>query len=111
MAILPAGMSRERFDWLKTIAGEVIATPGCESNVKEIFDKTHELSQQPDCMIFNQFEEMGNHLWHYQVTGDAIATLFEAVKRPGDRLAGPASPPAARAPSAAATTSRRSTPP
>ena len=88
MAILPAGMSRERFQWLEQIAGEVIATPGCESNVKEIFDKTHELSQLPDCMIFNQFEEMGNHLWHYQVTGSAVAEVFEAVKRPGDRFAG-----------------------
>ncbi len=88
VAILPAGMSRERFDWLRTIAGEVIATPGCESNVKEIFDKTHELRQEPDCMIFNQFEEMGNHLWHYQVTGEAIETVFESIKRPGDRLAG-----------------------
>ena len=88
VAILPAGMSRERFEWLSRIAGEVIATPGCESNVKEIFDKTHELRQEPDCMIFNQFEEMGNHLWHYQVTGRAIAEVFEAVRRPGDKLSG-----------------------
>ena len=88
VAILPAGMSKERFDWLSKIAGEVIATPGCESNVKEIFDKTWELRQEPDCMIFNQFEEMGNHLWHYQVTGSAIAETFEAIKRPGDKLAG-----------------------
>ena len=88
VAILPAGMSRERFEWLSQIAGEVIATPGCESNVKEIFDKTHELRQEPDCMIFNQFEEMGNHLWHYQVTGSAIAEAFESVKKDGDRLAG-----------------------
>ena len=88
VAILPEGMSRERFDWLKSIAGEVIATPGCESNVKEIFDKTHELRQEPDCMIFNQFEEMGNHLWHYQVTGRAIQEVFEAVRRPGDQLSG-----------------------
>ena len=88
VAILPAGMSRERFEWLSQIAGEVIATPGCESNVKEIFDKTHELRQEPDCMIFNQFEEMGNHLWHYQVTGSAIAETFEAIRRPGDKLAG-----------------------
>ena len=88
VAILPAGMSRERFEWLSQIAGEVIATPGCESNVKEIFDKTHELRQEPDCMIFNQFEEMGNHLWHYQVTGRAIAEVFEAVRRPGDKLSG-----------------------
>ena len=39
-------------------------------------------------MIFNQFEEMGNHLWHYQVTGSAIAEAFESVKKDGDRLAG-----------------------
>lgn len=88
VAILPAGMSKERFDWLNQIAGEVIATPGCESNVKEIFDKTHELRQEPDCMIFNQFEEMGNHLWHYQITGRAIQEVFEHIKGPGDKLSG-----------------------
>lgn len=89
IAILPAEMSRERFEWLSTIAGEVIATPGCESNVKEIFDKTWELkTTRDDVMIFNQFEEMGNHLWHYQVTGSAIAEAFESIKGDGDRLAG-----------------------
>ena len=36
IAILPQEMSKERFDWLKEIGAEVIATPGCESNVKEI---------------------------------------------------------------------------
>ena len=81
IAILPAEMSKERFDWLKTVAGEIIATPGCESNVKEIFDKTWELKQRDDVMIFNQFEEMGNPLWHYNVTGVALADLFEAIKK------------------------------
>ena len=88
IAILPAEMSKERFDWLKTIAGEIIATPGCESNVKEIFDKTWELKQDPSMMIFNQFAEMGNPLWHYNVTGYALAELFEAVKKPGQNFAG-----------------------
>ena len=88
VAILPAEMSQERFDWLHEIGAEVIATPGCESNVKEIFDKTNELKQDPQYMIFNQFEEMGNPLWHYNVTGTALADVFEAVKRPGDRFAG-----------------------
>ena len=88
VAILPAGMSQERFDWLASIDAEVIKTPGCESNVKEIFDKTNELSRDPNCMIFNQFAEMGNHLWHYKVTGAAVAEAFEDAKRPGDRLAG-----------------------
>ena len=81
VAILPAEMSKERFDWLSKIAGEVIATPGCESNVKEIFDKTWELRRtRKDVVIFNQFEEMGNVLWHYQVTGKAIADAYESLK-------------------------------
>ena len=88
VAILPAEMSRERFEWLSKIAGQVIATPGCESNVKEIFDKTWELRQDPSMMIFNQFEEMGNPLWHYNVTGNALADVFEDMKRPGDSFAG-----------------------
>jgi len=78
VAILPKGMSRERFDWLKTIATEIIATPGTESNVKEIFDKVNELkATRKDVMIFNQFDELGNYLWHYSVTGPAIAEVFE----------------------------------
>ena len=88
VAILPQDMSKERFDWLKSIAGQIIATPGCESNVKEIFDKTWELKKDPTMMIFNQFEEMGNALWHYQVTGKAIQDAFESVRGEGDRFAG-----------------------
>ena len=88
VAILPAQMSRERFDWLHSIGAEVIATPGCESNVKEIFDKTNELKQDPDYMVFNQFEEMGNPLWHYNVTGNALSDLFLAIRGPKDRFAG-----------------------
>jgi len=77
VAILPEGMSRERFEWLSTIASEVIATPGTESNVKEIFDKTNEIrATRPDAVIFNQFEEMGNYLWHYEVTANAVSEAF-----------------------------------
>jgi cysteine synthase len=89
VAILPEGMSRERFDWLKTIAGEVIATPGTESNVKEIFDKTNEIrATRKDCLIFNQFEEMGNYMWHYNITGPAIAEAFESIKGSSGNFAG-----------------------
>lgn len=89
IAILPAEMSKERFDWLKQVAGEVIATPGCESNVKEIFDKTWELrTTREDVMIFNQFEEMGNPLWHYQVTGKAIFDAVESIRGEKGNFAG-----------------------
>ncbi|NCB29948.1 MAG: pyridoxal-phosphate dependent enzyme [Clostridia bacterium] len=89
VAILPAEMSKERFEWLSKIAGEVIATPGCESNVKEIFDKTWELRKtRNDVVIFNQFDEMGNVIWHYQVTGNAIAEVYESIKTDKTRFAG-----------------------
>ena len=89
IAILPEGMSRERFDWLYKIAGEVIATPGSESNVKEIFDKCWELRKSgQDLMIFNQFEEFGNYLWHYDVTGHAMEEVLEKVMGPDDNYAG-----------------------
>ena len=66
IAILPEGMSKERFEWLAKVAGETIKTPGSESNVKEIFDKCWELKKSgQDLMIFNQFEEFGNYLWHF----------------------------------------------
>ncbi len=92
IAILPEGMSRERFEWLAKIAGEVIATPGTESNVKEIFDKCWELRRSgQDLMIFNQFEEFGNYLWHYEVTGHAMEEVLKRVSGPRDTFRGMAS--------------------
>ncbi len=89
IAILPEGMSRERFEWLSKIAGEVIATPGTESNVKEIFDKCWELRRSgQELMIFNQFEEFGNYLWHYTVTGQAFEEMLKLTMRPNDSLRG-----------------------
>lgn len=89
IAILPKNMSKERFEWLKTVAGEVIATAGCESNVKEIYDKTWELRRtRENVLIFNQFGELGNHLWHYEVTGHAMDDIFKAEAGPKGRLAG-----------------------
>lgn len=89
IAILPEGMSQERFDWLADIAGEVIATPGSESNVKEIFDKCWELrSSGEDLMIFNQFEEFGNYLWHYEVTGHAMEEVVNQVSGSKDHYRG-----------------------
>jgi cysteine synthase len=80
IAILPEGMSQERFDWLAKVAGETIKTPGTESNVKEIFDKCWELRQSGDKLqIFNQFDDMGNYLWHYTVTGPAMAELIKSL--------------------------------
>jgi cysteine synthase len=91
VAVLPAGMSRERFEWLERWVKEpsdIIRTPGTESNVKEIYDKCHELDEDEQNIIFNQFAEFSNYLVHFACTGRALGTVFEAMqtKEPGLRL-------------------------
>lgn len=88
IAVLPQGMSKERFDWLHKVGAEVFATPGSESNVKEIYDKVKELkAERGDGIVnLNQFEEIGNSLWHYAVTGPAMEEVFNAVKNDNSRF-------------------------
>jgi cysteine synthase len=83
VAVLPQGMSRERFAWLERWVADpsdIIKTPGSESNVKEIYDQCSRLSEDPDNVIFNQFSEFGNHLIHYLCTGRALERIFESVR-------------------------------
>ncbi|MGD2120735.1 MAG: pyridoxal-phosphate dependent enzyme [Gemmatimonadota bacterium] len=88
VAILPEEMSQERFEWLREIGAEVIATPGCESNVKEIFDMCWEIRRtRPEAVIFNQFDEFGNYLWHFGVTGPAAESVFARLAGSNDRFA------------------------
>ncbi len=93
VAILPTGMSRERFDWLdrwcENPAEDVIRTVGTESNVKEIYDECNRLAHEPENFVFNQFAEFGNHLVHYAVTGPALAHVFEAHRAAGGRRRAP----------------------
>jgi cysteine synthase A len=81
IAVLPAGMSEERFEWLRawvTQSADIIRTPGSESNVKEIYDRCAELARNPGNLVLNQFAEFGNYLAHYTCTGPALARIFEA---------------------------------
>ena len=84
VAILPEGMSQERFDWLDAWCAnpdeDVIRTFGTESNVKEIYDACNELSLDPENFVLNQFAEFGNHLGHHLVTGRALGHVFETVR-------------------------------
>lgn len=89
VAILPEGMSQERFDWLnrwcENPEADVIRTHGTESNVKEIYDACNELSKDPTNFVLNQFSEFANHLGHYTVTGRALGHVFESVRAASGR--------------------------
>jgi cysteine synthase len=84
VAVLPAGMSQERFDWLERWVddpADIIRTPGTESNVKEIYDKCAEIARDPHNVIVNQFSEFSNYLVHYHCTGKALDGVFNALRR------------------------------
>jgi cysteine synthase A len=84
VAVLPAGMSRERFDWLRqwvAAPSDIVRTPGTESNVKEIYDKCAELANDPENIVLNQFSEFANYLIHYHCTGPAVDRVFSHLKR------------------------------
>ncbi|HXG26146.1 MAG TPA: pyridoxal-phosphate dependent enzyme [Candidatus Binatia bacterium] len=92
VAVLPEGMSEERFRWLEawvTDPADIVRTPGSESNVREIYERCEELARDPANVVLNQFAEFGNHVVHRVVTGRAIEHAFEAFaeRRPSARLA------------------------
>jgi cysteine synthase len=83
VAVLPEGMSRERFEWLAHwVAGpeDIVRTPGSESNVKEIYDACKVLAADPGNVILNQFSEFGNYLVHYLATGAALGRVVESLR-------------------------------
>ncbi|MFV1990518.1 MAG: pyridoxal-phosphate dependent enzyme [Acidimicrobiales bacterium] len=89
VAVLPEGMSQERFDWLDEWVEnpeDIIRTYGTESNVKEIYDECRRLAAEPDTVVLNQFSEYSNYLGHYAVTGVALGRVFEHIATPEMRL-------------------------
>ncbi len=91
VAVLPEGMSRERFDWLEQWVADpadIVRTPGTESNVKEIYDACAALAEDDDNVILNQFSEFANYVIHYLCTGAAFDRVFAdiAANAPGARL-------------------------
>ncbi len=86
VAVLPEGMSQERFNWLEewvTDPSDIYRTPGTESNVKEIYDACHALAKDPQNLILNQFAEYGNYIIHRTVTGPALQRIADKLSADG----------------------------
>jgi cysteine synthase len=79
LVVLPAEMSAERFEKIRGYGAEVIATPGCESNVKEIYDEVRKLRAIPGHRILNQFEEFGNYRFHFHCTAAAAEEVVSGL--------------------------------
>ena len=83
VVILPELMSEERFHKIEGYGARYIKTKGCESSVKEIYDKCWELKRQPEIRVLNQFEVMGNYRFHYYVTGNTTVELVADLAKQG----------------------------
>jgi cysteine synthase len=82
LVVLPEEMSAERFEKIRGYGAEVSATPGSESNVKEIYDRVRELRAAPQHRVLNQFEEFGNYRFHFHCTGSAAMEVAGALALP-----------------------------
>jgi cysteine synthase A len=83
VAVLPRGMSRERYVWLEqwvTDPSHIVCTVGTESNVKEIYDKCHELAAGEDNVILNQFSAFSNYMVHHACTGAACERVLAHLR-------------------------------
>jgi len=79
LVVLPEDMSAERFEKIRGYGAEVVATPGSESNVKEIYDRVKELRRAPENRVLNQFEEFGNYRFHFHCTSAAVAEVAQGL--------------------------------
>lgn len=84
LVILPEEMSDERFQIIERYGARITKTPGCESNVKEIYDECDRLrAADPNVRVLNQFEVLGNYRFHYHITGNSAAAVAEELAARG----------------------------
>jgi cysteine synthase len=79
LVVLPEEMSAERFEKIRAYGAEVVATPGSESNVKEIYDAVKALRQRPAHRALNQFEEFANYRFHFHCTAAAAEEVVAGL--------------------------------
>jgi cysteine synthase len=83
LVVLPESVSVERFEMIGAYGGDVLTTPGTETDVKEVFDRLRILRRDPDNCVLDQYSEFGNYRFHYEVTGNTIADLVRELQGRG----------------------------
>ncbi len=79
--IMPEGMSAERYERIRRYGGTLDLTPGSESDVILVLERTEYFKQDPKNKILAQFELLPNYRFHRYVTGDAA---LEAARASGN---------------------------
>jgi cysteine synthase len=91
VVIMPEGMSRERYERIRQYGGELDLTPGSESDVILVLERTEDYKKDPKNKILAQFELLPNYRFHRYVTG---RSAIDAARGHGNgRVAGFVSAP------------------
>ena len=81
IVIMPEGMSAERYQRIRHYGGELDLTPGSESDVILVLERTLEYRKDPRNKVLGQFELLPNYRFHRYVTG---RSALEAAKPYGN---------------------------
>jgi cysteine synthase A len=81
IVIMPEGMSAERYERIRRYGGELDLTPGSESDVILVLERTEHFKKDPSNKVLAQFELLPNYRFHRSVTGDAA---LEAARGTGN---------------------------
>jgi cysteine synthase len=101
IVIMPEQMSKERYERIKKYGGQLDLTPGSESDVILVLERTEFYKKDPQYKVLAQFELLPNYRFHRFVTGQSA---LEMASRYGNKRV------AAFVSSPRATRSRRSSP-
>ena len=81
VVIMPDGMSAERYQRIRHYGGELDLTPGSESDVILVLERTEEYKKDARNKVLAQFELLPNYRFHRYVTG---RSALEAAAQHGN---------------------------
>jgi len=81
IVIMPEGMSVERYQRIRQYGGKLDLTPGSESDVILVLERTQEYLKDPRNKVLAQFELLPNYRFHRYVTG---RSALDAARRYGN---------------------------
>ena len=81
VVIMPDGMSPERYDRIRQYDGKLDLTPGSESDVILVLERTEQYKKDSRNKVLAQFELLPNYRFHRYVTG---RSALEAARQHGN---------------------------
>lgn len=78
IVIMPEQMSKERYERIRKYGGQLDLTPGSESDVILVLERTEFYKKDPKHRVLAQFELLPNYRFHRYVTGQSALEMASA---------------------------------